>query len=148
MSINLSLKTNASFGIPLDQLVESVFDRKDELMAHIKDLHESINFFNGHYSVNLTDWKELSNEEKTYVCISGGFDVNDDSYLTLRVHEGYNDRFNDHMVDTDAFLDIKVDRDSLAQAIDAINDRTIPLYNKGLNITESNCPFAVFYDDE
>jgi hypothetical protein len=148
MSINLSLNTNASFDIPLEQLVEYVFDKKDELLPHIKDLHQSINFFNGHYSVNLTDWKELSNEENTYLCISGGFDVNDDSYLTLRVHEGYNDGLNGSIVDTDGFLDIKVDRDSLAQAIDAINDGTIPLHNKGLNITESNCPFALFYDDE
>lgn len=148
MSNNLSLMTNASFGIPLDQLVEYVFDRKDELMPHIQDLHQSINFFNGHYCVNLTDWKELSNEEHTYVCIVGSFDVNNVSYLTLSVREGYKDNHTDQIVDTDGFLDIKVDRDSLAQAIDAINDGTIPLYNRGLNITKENCPFAMIYDDE
>lgn len=144
----LSCTTTASFDIPLDEVVEAVFEQRQELLQSIEELHQSIKFFNGHYSIGLTDWHNVPGEERTYISLVGMFDVHDESYLLLRVVEGYKTNDEGNFFEGDAFLDIKVDRESLTQAIAAMKTGTIPLYNKGVEITESTCPYALIYDEE
>jgi hypothetical protein len=47
------------------------------------------------------------------------------------------------IMDTDGFLTIKGDRDSLKQAVAAILNGTIPLHNRDDVITEETCPYAL-----
>lgn len=145
--IKLSCGTNGSFDIPFDEVVEYLFEKKQELMVSIEELHKSIKFFNGSYCVGLTKWHDIPGEERLRVSMTASFDVNDESYLVLRVVEGYKTNEGE-TIEGDAFLDIKVDKDSVQQAITAMLDGTIPLYNKGIEITEASCPYALIYDEE
>lgn len=138
----LSCTTNASFDIPLDEVTEIVFERRHELLASIEELHKSVKFFNGCYCIGLTDWHNVLGEDRIYISLVGMFDVHDESYLVLRVVEGYKSD-EGSFFEGDAFLDIKVDKESLTLAIEAMKNGTIPLYNKGIEITESNCPYAL-----
>jgi hypothetical protein len=143
----LSCCTTTSFDIPLDEVTEIVFERRQELLVAIEELHKSIKFFNGCYCIGLTDWHNVQGEDRVYTSLVGTFDVHDDSYLKLRIVEGYKTN-EGGFFEGDAFLDIKVDKESLTLAIEAMKNGTIPLYNKGIEITESNCPYALIYDDE
>lgn len=145
MVYKLSLKTSGTFDIPLEDLVECVFDHRQELiLPHINKMHESIKFFNGQYSVHLTPWKKKddNNDNNEYMSISCSFDINDPLYLRLTAQEGYMDDHGDIM-DTDGFLEIKGDRESLTQAVAAILNGTIPLHNRDFVITEETCPYAL-----
>ena len=139
--------STTSFNIPLDEVTEIVFERRDELLVSIEELHNSVKFFNGCYCIGLTDWHNVLGEDSTYISLVGMFDVHDESYLMLRIVEGYKTN-EGNFFEGDAFLDIKADKESLSQAIDAMKTGTIPLYNKGIEITELNCPYALIYDDE
>ncbi len=148
MAINLAAKTTGSFGIPFEDLVEYVFDRRDEMLSYIKQLHKETDFFSGRYCVNLTEWRKVENDHdmSTYMTITGSFDVNDPLHLTLTAQEGYEQEDGD-IFDTDGFLCIKVDRDSLTQAVQDILKGTILLHNRGIEITQEMCPYAVLYDN-
>jgi hypothetical protein len=140
--LNLCLKTNNSFEIPFEELVDCIFDRRDELLPHIEKLHERCNFFNGCYRVNLTDFKTLRNDDNTCICITGSFDINDPLYLRLTAQESYTQEDGD-IYDTDGFLDIKCDRESLTKAINDILNGTIPLHNRDNVITQESCTYAL-----
>lgn len=149
MTITLAAKTTGCFGIAWEDLVEYVFDRRDELLPHIHQLDEEMNFFSGRYCVNLTEWRKVEDNEdkyRTYMTITGSFDVNDPLHLTLTAQEGYEQEDGD-IFDTDGFLCVKVDRDSLTQAVQDILNGTILLHNRGFEITPEMCPYAVLYDD-
>lgn len=146
-NLNLSCMTTVSFDIPLDEVTECVFDQRHELLQCIQDLHSSVKFFNGHYSVYLTDWHGVPSDDRIYLSLVGMFDVHNDDYLVLRVTEGYKSN-EGSFFEGDAFLDIKVDKESLTQAVHAMKNGTIPLYNKGIEITKSSCPYALIYDEE
>lgn len=144
MSINLSCPVGASFDIPTEELVDTLFNRRNELWTNVVDLHKIHNFFNGRYTLQLTDWHKVGND--MYLCMEGSFNVNDETHLTLRVIEGYKNE-DDTMSDTDAFLDIKTDVDSVTKALNAMVTGTIPLFNRDDNITEETCPYAVVFDE-
>ena len=94
----------------------------------------------------LTDWHVVPDTKDTYLCISCCFDVNDASNMKLEIQEGANDE-EGNIYDTDAFLDIKCDKDSITQAVNAIISGNVPLHNKGHTVTNDTCPFAFFYED-
>lgn len=151
--INLSCRTNACFNIPLDELVETVFDMREELLVCVRDMHENIKFFNGCYSIYLTDWWQAHvGEQKdalpTFVCVVGSFCVNDPNHLYLSIVEGYKyEGYKYHgepgFCDTDKFLEIKPNRESLLHALDAIKNGTLPLHNTNVEITETLYPYAL-----
>jgi hypothetical protein len=63
-------------------------------------------------------------------------------YLRLTAQECYTQEDGD-IYDTDGFLDIKCDRESLTKAIHDILNGTIPLHNRDNGITQESCPYAV-----
>lgn len=143
MVYKVSLKTTCALDIPLEELVECVFDHRQELiLPHINKMHETMKFFNGRYSVKLTRWKKKDGDDSEYMCISCSFDVKDPLYLRLKAQEGYMSDDGD-IIDTDGFLTIKGDRDSLTQAVAAILNGTIPLHNRDAVITAETCPYAL-----
>jgi len=105
-------------------------------------VHETIKFFNGRYIVKLTSWKKKDNDESEYMCISCSFDINNPLYFRLKAQEGYMSD-DGNIMDTDGFLTIKGDRDSLKQAVATILNGTIPLHNIDDVITEDTCPYAL-----
>ena len=143
MSINLSCPVGA-FDIPIEDLVDTLFNRRNELWTCVVDIHRTTNYFSGLYTLQLTDWHKVGND--MFLCMQGSFNVNDETYLTLRVIEGYKNE-DDTISDTDAFLDIKTDVDSVTKALNDMVSGTIPLFNTDNVITEESCPYAVIYDD-
>jgi hypothetical protein len=142
MAFTVSLKTTSTFNILFEELVEIVFDRRDELLPHITHIHEELKFSTGRYIVDLTNWHKTDKEKDDYICVSCTFDVNDPQYLRLKARQGY--MYDDGvMMDTDGFLTIKGDRESLTQAVAAILNGTIPLHNRNITITPETCPYAL-----
>lgn len=133
--MELSLKVNACLNFTLEQLEDAVFDRRIEIHECIQQLHKEAHFYNGCYSLYLTKWIKTTQNDDTYWCVIGSFNVNNPDDITMCIQEGY--MYNGVITESDAFLDIKVDKTSLSQALVAMTNNTLPLHNRGKIITTS-----------
>lgn len=96
-------------------------------------------------SIQLCDWYEY--KDGTYISISMMIDLDNIDDFSLRVNEGAYCNTNERIIDTDGFLDIKTDIESIQQAISDIKNKQIPLRNRVRTISIEEYPYVVEYDD-
>lgn len=96
-------------------------------------------------SIQLCDWHEYKDD--TYISISMMIDLDNIDDFSLRVNEGIYCNTNERIIDTDGFLDIKTDTESIQQAINDIKNKVIPLHNRVISISAVDYPYVIEYDD-
>lgn len=96
-------------------------------------------------SIQLCDWLEYKDD--TYISMSMMIDLDNIDDFSLRVNEGVYCNTNERIIDTDGFLDIKTDTESIQQAINDIKNKLIPLHNRGKTINITEYPYIANYDD-
>lgn len=96
-------------------------------------------------SIQLCDWYQF--KEDTYISISMMVDLDNIDDFSLRVNEGAYCNTNERIIDTDGFVDIKTDIDSIKQAINDIKNKHIPLHNRVQTISVEEYPYVVTYED-
>jgi hypothetical protein len=84
-------------------------------------------------TTNEIDEDELASDgEDSYVAITACLDLNNKDFIQLRFVEGFWSDVNEQIIETDRFLDVKKDRESLAQLVeDVLENRKIPMFNDG-----------------
>ena len=96
-------------------------------------------------SIQLCNWYEYIND--TYISISMLINLDNIDEFSLRVNEGAYCDTNKRIIDTDGFVDIKTDIQSIQQAINDIKNKRIPLYNRVESIDLEEYPYVAEYDD-
>lgn len=89
-------------------------------------------------SFQLTKWYQPPNSKSEYLCIGVGVNLDDCNDFFLRVEEGYYSDTDNCVRESDAFVDIKSDVESIQMAIDDIKNGSIPLWNRDDNIDLEN----------
>lgn len=92
-------------------------------------------------SIQLCDWQEYKDD--TYISMDMMIDLNNIDDFLLRVNEGCYCDTNERIIETDGFLDIKTDIESIRLAINDIKNKQIPLWNRVKNINVQDYPYIV-----
>lgn len=96
-------------------------------------------------SIQLCDWYEYKDD--TYISISMIIDLDNIDSFSLRVNEGAYCNTNKRIIETDGFVDIKTNIESIQQAIHDVKHKQIPLYNRVESIDVKEYPYVAEYDD-
>lgn len=96
-------------------------------------------------SIQLCKWYEY--KDYTYISVYMLVNLNDINEFSLRVNEGVYCDTNERIVETDGFVDIKTDIESIQKAITDIKNKRIPLINRVKSIDYQEYPYIVEYDD-
>jgi len=95
-------------------------------------------------SIQLCDWYGYVDD--TYISIDMMINLDDIDDFSLRVYEGAYCNTNERIIETDGFLDIKTDIDSIKKAINDIKNKQIPLRNRVRTISVEEYPYVVEYN--
>jgi vacuolar-type H+-ATPase subunit I/STV1 len=118
-----------------------------------KETNEEINVETNEEKIEKNekdDKKEETNanqENKYYdyhVAFSIGLDKNNVDQYYVRVNEGFFYDVDGLMHETDGFLDIKTDPESLSRAIDDIKAGVLPLHNRGYVVDATKFPYVAW----
>ncbi len=123
--------------------IEWIINHKDEFIIPFVARKEE--FPLSSISIQLCDWQDYKDD--TYISMDMMIDLDNIDDFSLRVHEGFYCNTNERIIETDGFLDIKTDTDSIRQAINDIKNKQIPLWNRVKNISVENYPYIVEHED-
>jgi hypothetical protein len=110
----------------------------------IKYQYQKDNFPMSTVSFHLCKWHEYI--DNTYLTFKLLIDLDDITDFHVRVSEGAYCDTNERIIETDAFIDIKVNTDSIQQAICDIHLQRIPLHNRDKVIDYVAFPYVVKND--
>lgn len=91
--------------------------------------------------IQLCQW--IKYKEDTYLTINLLVNLEDINDYQIRISEGFYCDTNKCIIDTDGFLDIKSDEQSISHAIIDIYNKMLPLRNRDKNISIELYPYAL-----
>lgn len=107
--------------------------------------HLKTNLYGERFGTRLTKW--LAIDDENYLALLIMVNLNDARDYQLRVIAGYNDDDTKHVIhESDAFLDIRTDKEHVQTVLNLMEIGEIPLHNRDSDICSEKYPFVLDND--